>query len=83
MYTSRITGMGKYVPENVVTNDDLSKIMDTNDAWFTETTGFKERPHIIKDHDISTAFMDTTAVELALARCDFSKVVSDLLHIYI
>ena len=33
MYNSRIAGMGAYVPENIVTNDDLSKIMDTNDAW--------------------------------------------------
>lgn len=32
MYQSKIAGLGKYVPENVVTNDDLSKIMDTNDA---------------------------------------------------
>jgi len=43
MYNSKITGLGKYVPENVVTNHDLSKMMDTNDAWIQERTGIKER----------------------------------------
>ena len=43
MYNSKIIGLGKYVPDNVVTNDDLSKLMDTNDAWITERTGIKER----------------------------------------
>ncbi|NNK12437.1 MAG: 3-oxoacyl-ACP synthase, partial [Flavobacteriaceae bacterium] len=33
MYNSRISGLGFYVPDHVVTNDDLSKLMDTNDAW--------------------------------------------------
>ena len=48
MYQSKIAGLGKYVPENVVTNEDLSKIMDTNDAWIQERTGIKERRHIKK-----------------------------------
>jgi 3-oxoacyl-[acyl-carrier-protein] synthase III len=34
MYHSKISGLGFYLPENVVTNDDLSKIMDTTDAGF-------------------------------------------------
>jgi 3-oxoacyl-[acyl-carrier-protein] synthase-3 len=38
MYNSRITGLGYYVPENVVTNDDLSKLMDTSDEWIQERT---------------------------------------------
>ena len=53
MYNSRIAGMGAYVPENVVTNDDLSKMMDTNDAWIQERTGIQERRHI-KDGDGNT-----------------------------
>jgi len=48
MYNSKITGLGKYVPENVVTNHDLSKMMDTNDAWIQERTGIKERRWIPK-----------------------------------
>jgi 3-oxoacyl-[acyl-carrier-protein] synthase-3 len=39
----KIAGIGKYVPEKVVTNDDLSKIVDTNDEWITTRTGIKER----------------------------------------
>ena len=49
MYQSRIVGLGHYVPENIVTNDDLSKLMDTDDAWITERTGIKERRLIKKE----------------------------------
>ena len=38
-----ITGLGSHVPEQVVTNDDLSKLMDTNDEWIRERTGIRER----------------------------------------
>jgi len=33
MFNSKISGLGKYLPDNVVTNDDLSKIMDTSNEW--------------------------------------------------
>lgn len=39
----RILGTGMYVPENVVTNDDISKIVDTNDEWIVQRVGIKER----------------------------------------
>ncbi len=54
-YRSRIKGLGFYVPENVVTNDDLSKLMDTSDAWIQERTGIKERRHVIKGEDTTTS----------------------------
>ena len=38
-----ILGTGSYVPEKVLTNDDLAKIVDTNDEWITTRTGIKER----------------------------------------
>ena len=38
-----ITGLGSHVPERVVTNDDLSKLMDTSDEWIVERTGIRER----------------------------------------
>ena len=56
MYHSKISGLGFYVPENVVTNDDLSKIMDTNDEWIQERTGIKERRHIIRGEDTTTIY---------------------------
>lgn len=41
--TAAITGVAGYVPDDVLTNDDLAKIVDTNDEWITTRTGIKER----------------------------------------
>ena len=38
-----VEGVGHYLPETIVTNDELSKMMDTNDAWIKERTGISER----------------------------------------
>ena len=67
MYHSKITGLGYYVPSNVVTNDDLSKIIDTNDEWIQERTGIKERRHIIKGEDTTTS-MGVKASKIAIER---------------
>jgi 3-oxoacyl-[acyl-carrier-protein] synthase-3 len=48
MYRAKIAGVGHYIPERVVTNIDLEKIMDTSDAWIRERTGIQER-HFVKD----------------------------------
>lgn len=72
MYNSKITGLGYYVPENVVTNDDLSKIMDTNDAWIQERTGIKERRHVIKGEDTTTT-MGVKAAKIAIERAGIDK----------
>lgn len=79
MYTSRIVGIGKFVPENVVTNDDLSQLMDTNDAWIQERTGIKERRHIKKGDGNSTAVMGVKAAQMALDRASISKDDIDLI----
>lgn len=79
MYQSKIAGLGKYVPENVVTNDDLSKIMDTNDEWITERTGIKERRHIKKGDGNSTAIMGYKAAKIAIERAGISKDDIDLI----
>lgn len=68
MYTSRISGLGFYVPEHVVTNDDLSKVMDTNDAWIQERTGIKERRHILPGDGNTTSVMGTKAARIAIER---------------
>ncbi|WP_034921487.1 3-oxoacyl-ACP synthase III family protein [Gillisia sp. CAL575] len=73
MYQSKIAGLGSYVPENVVTNDDLSKLMDTNDAWIQERTGIEERRHIKKGDGNSTAIMGVKAAKIALERAKISK----------
>lgn len=67
MYNSKITGLGYYVPENIVTNHDLSKIMETNDAWIQERTGIQERRHIVKGKDTTTS-MGVKAAKIAIER---------------
>jgi 3-oxoacyl-[acyl-carrier-protein] synthase-3 len=72
MYHSKITGLGFYVPDNVVTNDDLSKKIDTNDEWIQERTGIKERRHIIRGEDTTTS-MGVKAAKIAIERSGISK----------
>jgi len=43
MIHARITGTGSFAPKKIITNQDLEKLVDTNDAWITERTGIKER----------------------------------------
>lgn len=73
MYKSKITGLGKYVPDNVVTNDDLSKMMDTNDEWIQERTGIKERRWVKKDSDDTSASMGAKAAKIAIERAGLTK----------
>lgn len=79
MYTSKIIGLGHYVPENVVTNDDLSKMMDTNDAWIQERTGIKERRHIKKGDGNSTSVMGVKASEIALKEANLTPNDIDMI----
>src|SRR5690606_33963575 len=72
MYHSKISGLGFYVPENIVTNDDLSKIMDTNDEWIQERTGIQERRHIVRGKDTTTT-MRVKAAQIAIDRSGVPK----------
>ncbi len=73
MYNSKIIGLGYYVPENVVTNDDLSKLMDTTDEWIEERTGIKERRWIKEGTDDSSAVMGAKAARIAIDRAGLTK----------
>ncbi|WP_299112482.1 3-oxoacyl-ACP synthase III family protein [uncultured Winogradskyella sp.] len=73
MYNSKIIGLGKYVPDNVVTNDDLSKLMDTNDEWIQERTGIKERRWVEKGSGETTASMGVEAAKIAIERSGLDK----------
>jgi 3-oxoacyl-[acyl-carrier-protein] synthase-3 len=68
MYSSKIAGIGHYVPENVVTNDDLSEIMDTSDEWIIERTGIKERRWIDPKTGDSPSVMGTKASRMAIEK---------------
>jgi 3-oxoacyl-[acyl-carrier-protein] synthase-3 len=59
---AQIKGWGKYVPEKVLTNDDLSRMVDTNDEWITTRTGIKER-HIRTENDTTTSMACAAAQE--------------------
>ncbi|PTX15003.1 3-oxoacyl-[acyl-carrier-protein] synthase-3 [Pontibacter mucosus] len=65
MRNSRIAGVGHYVPENVVTNKDLEKLMDTSDEWIRERTGILERRYFQEGKD-TTANMGAAAARKAL-----------------
>ena len=78
MYHSKISGLGFYVPSNIVTNDDLSKIIDTNDQWIQERTGIQERRHIIKGEDTTTS-MGVKAARVAIERAGIDKMDIDFI----
>jgi len=67
MNKTKIAGIGKYIPERVVTNDDLTQVMDTNDAWIQERTGIKERHYAVPYKETSTT-MGVKAAEIAIER---------------
>lgn len=71
MKYSKIKGIGHYVPERIVTNDDLSKLMDTSDSWITERTGIKERRFFDPEKD-TVAGMAAAASKMALERANLS-----------
>ena len=73
MFNSKITGLGFYVPDNIVTNDELSKIMDTNDEWIQERTGIKQRRWIKEGSDETSATMGAKAAEIAIERAGLTK----------
>lgn len=66
MHNSKITGIGHYVPDNVVTNEDLSQFMETSDEWITERTGIKERRWIDPKTDDRPSTMGTKAARMAI-----------------
>ena len=73
---SEIIGHGHYLPSNIVTNEDLSKTVETNDEWITDRTGIKQR-HIVEDeHTSDLAFH---AAEMALKTANISATEIDLI----
>ncbi len=68
MYKSKIIGVGHYVPDNVITNSDLEKLMDTSNEWIVERTGIQERRHIKKGSGDSPSTMGTKAAKIAMER---------------
>ncbi|MBF7145294.1 beta-ketoacyl-ACP synthase III [Bacillus toyonensis] len=72
-----ILGIGRYVPEKVVTNHDLEKVMDTSDEWIRTRTGIAERR--IADETIDTSYMAVKASKKALEDAGISGEDIDLI----
>tara|TARA_B100002051_G_scaffold275565_1_gene320068 strand:- start:7977 stop:8975 length:999 start_codon:yes stop_codon:yes gene_type:complete len=68
---AHIIGLGHYVPENIVTNDDLSELMDTSDQWIVDRTGIKERRFAALNQGPSD--LAIPAVELAIDNAKINK----------
>ncbi|PES61478.1 ketoacyl-ACP synthase III [Bacillus cereus] len=71
---ARITGLGTYVPENILNNDDLEKMVDTNDEWIVRRTGVKERR--ITSSKQFTTDLGVKAVEDLMMR--YKKSIEDV-----
>ena len=62
---SVVTGVGSYLPENVVTNDDLAKVVETSDAWITERTGIRRRHKAADDQPVSDLAVAASTLAVA------------------
>ena len=69
---SKIVGLGHHVPDTVITNEYLSTLMDTNDAWIVERTGIKERRWIDPAVD-TVGNMGAKAARMALKRANLTE----------
>ena len=78
MRNSKIAGVGHYVPEQVVTNKDLEKIMDTSDEWIRERTGIVERRYFQEGID-TTANMGAEASRRALKKAGMEAKDIDMI----
>lgn len=77
MIHAAITGVQGYVPDYILTNDELATMVDTNDEWITSRTGIKER-HILKGEGQGTSVMGIEAVRGLLAKTNTQPEEVDL-----
>lgn len=77
MIRSAVTGVGGYLPENVVTNDDLAKIVDTSDEWIQERTGIRQRHKAGEDQ--ATSDLAVEAAKRALIAAGRTAADVDLI----
>jgi len=72
MRHSKIVGLGHHVPENIITNQYLSSVMDTNNEWIVERTGIQERRWMNPETD-TVANMAAKATRMALQRANLTE----------
>jgi 3-oxoacyl-[acyl-carrier-protein] synthase-3 len=79
MNYSKILGVGSYVPPNVWTNHDLSKLMETSDEWIQQRTGIKQRHWVDLGSDTCSSDLAIVAADRALAAARVKKEELDLI----
>ena len=75
---AKISAVGHFLPDEVVTNKDMEKLVDTNDEWIRTRTGIKER-RFLKEKDKATAYMAGKAAQEVLAQRDISAEEIDVI----
>ncbi|MAJ43479.1 MAG: 3-oxoacyl-ACP synthase [Candidatus Marinimicrobia bacterium] len=74
MYKAYISGIGHYLPEKIITNDDLSKIMDTSNEWIYERTGIKQRHYVSPGQGPSDLAIPATENALKMANLSVKDI---------
>lgn len=74
MYKAQITAIGSYVPERRLTNDDLEKLVDTNDEWIVQRTGIRER-RIVAGHEYTSHLCAAAAQNMKI---NYNQDLSDV-----
>jgi len=78
MRRSKIAGIGKYLPENIVSNKDLTRYMDTSDEWIQERTGIRERRYAHRTGETTTT-MAVEASRIAIERAGIQPTDIDFI----
>jgi 3-oxoacyl-[acyl-carrier-protein] synthase-3 len=73
-----IKGIGAYIPEYILTNDELSRMVDTSDEWIMTRIGVKER-RILKEDGLGTSYMGALAVEDLIKKTGLNRDEIDML----
>jgi 3-oxoacyl-[acyl-carrier-protein] synthase-3 len=74
-----IQGTGRYLPDRVVTNDDLSRWMDTSDEWIRQRTGIEERRWVSEEGNVGASDLGLAASKIALERAGWKPEDLDLI----
>jgi 3-oxoacyl-[acyl-carrier-protein] synthase-3 len=77
MIRGAITAVGGYIPDYILTNQELEKMVDTNDEWITSRTGIKER-RILKGEGLGSSYMGIKAAEDLISRFNINPLDIDL-----
>ena len=75
--TAAITGVGEYLPDHLLTNEELSRMVDTSDEWIMSHVGIKTR-HILKGDGIGTSYMGARAIINLLDKTGIDPMEVDL-----